>query len=104
MQCLQMGKEGHFSMFDHREDVYLGIPDKSDQQASSECVRLKSYLPRNSNASIRVDPCISIAPFITGAGRNASARGPDDLEDKSDVTDHNVITLVTSSEDATTSH
>lgn len=63
-----------------------------------------SNLPHSSRARIIEGPVVSTMPVETGAGRNASASGEESEERKSELTDQSVITLTTSSEDATNSH
>ena len=91
-------------MFDHGKYVNLSSPVMMFSNALGRVVAMGLYLPHSSSASVREDPCTQIAPFTTGAGRNASDRGAADFEDASDARDQMVITLVMSSEDATISH
>ena len=91
-------------MFDHREYLNLSGPVTIFSNDLWRVVARGLYLPHSSSASVREDPCTQIAPFKTGAGRNASDRGAADFEDASDARDQMAITLVMSSEDATISH
>ena len=91
-------------MFDHGKYLNLSSPVMMFSNALGRVVARGLYLPHSSSASVREDPCTQIAPFTTGAGRNASDRGVTDFEDARDARDQIVITLVMSSEDATISH
>ena len=91
-------------MFDHGKYVNLWDSIVTLSNAPGRVMTGGLYLPHSSSASIREDPCTQIAPFTTGAGRNASDRGVADFEDASDARDQMDITLVISSEDATMSH
>ena len=91
-------------MFDHRKYINLWDSVITVSNAIGWVMTGGLHLPHSSSASVREDPCTQIAPFTTGAGRNASDRGAADFEDARDARDQMVITLVMSSEDATISH
>ena len=63
-----------------------------------------TYLAQSSRAMDTDEPFTSIAPLLTGAVKNASARGSIDPPVKSESIDQRAIELNTSSDDATSSH